>query len=140
MNDGLDISIISIDKNNNTLEFAGAMNPLFLMKKINNNYSLTEIKGDRISIGVFELKDMPFTNHKLKLQKDDTFYILSDGYTDQFGGDNDEKFKKKRFKNVLLEMQHHPMNEQKEILIETFNKWKGANDQIDDILVIGIKV
>ena len=140
MTDGLDISIISIDKHNNTLEFAGAMNPLFLVKKTNNNYSLTEIKGDRISIGVYEFKDMSFTNHKLKLQKDDTFYILTDGYTDQFGGENDEKFKKKRFKNVLLEMQYYSMNEQKEILIETFNKWKGANDQVDDILVIGIRV
>ncbi len=135
--DGMDIVLLALDKNAMKLEFAGANNPLYHIR----NGVLNEIKGDKFPIGIFigeELKH--FTNHNIQLQKGDTIYLFTDGYADQFGGPQGKKFKYNQFKNTLLNMQAFPMESQREHLLKTINDWKGDNEQVDDILVIGIKV
>ena len=90
--------------------------------------------------GFLDQKLNIFTNHEIDLLKGDAIYIFSDGYADQFGGPNHKKFMYKPFRNLLLGMQDKPMHEQKEILTEKFTEWKGNTTQIDDILVIGVKI
>ena len=98
-----------------------------------------ETKADKQPIGIVdELK--PFTNHTIKLQKGDIIYIFSDGFSDQFGGSKNKKFTTKRLKQLFLNIQDKSMPEQKEILNKTLEDWKGEEEQLDDILVIGVKV
>jgi len=91
-------------------------------------------------IGISARYDKPFSNHKIQLQKNDMLYIFSDGYMDQFGGEHKKKFGARRFRELLLEIHHKQLGEQKNILEESFAGWKGKYDQIDDILVMGIRV
>jgi len=134
--DGMDMSLCVFDKNFKTLEFAGAQNPLFLIRR----GELIQIKGDKQPIGGSTELNYHFTNHKIELQKGDTIYIFSDGYQDQFGGDKDKKFTSRRFKQLLLDIQGESMENQKQILVQTIEKWKGDRVQLDDILVIGVKI
>jgi serine phosphatase RsbU (regulator of sigma subunit) len=90
-------------------------------------------------VGVY-LKEFPFTNHVIDLQTDDTLYLFSDGYIDQFNGTTGDKYKLKRFKNTLLDISKHPMQKQKELLTEEFDAWRGNIKQLDDILVVGVKI
>ncbi|NOZ45504.1 MAG: SpoIIE family protein phosphatase [Chlorobi bacterium] len=133
--DGMDISFCMIDKANMKLNFAGANNPLYLIR----NGNLNIWKGDKNPIGIY-LKEKDFTNHEIEIEKNDIIFMFSDGYVDQFGGTNGGKFKTKRFKEMLIEIQHKTMNEQKQFLEKTMGDWKGNNEQVDDILVIGIKI
>ncbi|NJK86821.1 MAG: SpoIIE family protein phosphatase [Bacteroidales bacterium] len=135
--DGMDVAFCSIDKKNRILEFSGAFNPLYIIR----DNTVTEIKGDRYSIGLdhFENPDNVFTNHTIQLEKDDVFYIFSDGFADQFGGPEGKKYKYRRFRHLLLALHHLPMEKQKEYLKKSILDWKGNLDQVDDILVIGIK-
>jgi serine phosphatase RsbU (regulator of sigma subunit) len=133
--DGMDIALCCYDKKKNTLEFAGANNPLYYI----SNGILSEIKGDKQPIGAFENRKK-FTNQTLTLKEKDAIYIFSDGYADQFGGAHSKKFKYNQFKSMLLSMQEKPMKEQKEILHDTIIKWMGDLEQVDDICVIGVKV
>ena len=132
--DGMDATLIAWDKNNK-LQFAVANNPLFLIRK----GELLETKPDRQPVGFFTGEQMPFTHHELKLEKRDTVYIFSDGYHDQFGGPKNKKFMIKNFKKLLLSIQDKSMNEQKTIIEETMAQWKGDTEQVDDILVIGVR-
>ncbi len=134
--DGMDIALCAINFKTNVMEFAGANNPLYLIR----NNELTEIKGDKMPIGIHIRKNNEFTNHKIQLQKNDCIYIFSDGFPDQFGGPKAKKFKYKPFKELLKEIHTHPMDEQERILNDTFEKWKGDLEQIDDIIIIGIKI
>ncbi|PCH65391.1 MAG: hypothetical protein COC01_09745 [Bacteroidetes bacterium] len=141
--DGMDMALCVIDLENNQLEFAGAQNPLFLIR----DGELIETKGDKTPIGGNTEQDYEFTNHIIQLQKDDSLYLFSDGYADQFGGSSTDeefgkgkKFMKKRYKQLLIGIQDKSMPEQKEILRETFNNWRGTQEQVDDILIIGIKI
>ena len=118
------------------LEFAGANNPLYLIR----NGELIETKADKQPIGYEQGKDQPFTKHEIQLQKGDTIYIFSDGYQDQSGGPRNKKFMKKQFRQLFLDIQGKSMQEQKEILDNTIEAWKGDLEQVDDILVIGIEV
>ncbi|MFH1321062.1 MAG: tetratricopeptide repeat protein [Bacteroidota bacterium] len=99
-----------------------------------------EIKGDRVATGGRTEVEYIYTNHKIELQKGDSFYIFSDGYIDQFGGTDGKKFGSKPFKELLLSIQDKNMKEQKEIINQTIDVWKGDEDQLDDILVIGVKI
>jgi len=135
-NDGMDMALISFDDNNNIVEFAGANNPLWLFR----NNKCIEYKPDKRTIGFFRGQGLPFTNHKIELQKGDTFYLFSDGYADQFGGPKGKKFKYRQLLEILLSIHQEPMIWQEEILLKTFNEWKGTLEQIDDVLVIGVKV
>jgi len=139
--DGMDMALCCLQYTNNgivTLQYAGANNPLWVVR--GSTRELTEIKGDRQPVGIYGRVVKPFTNHTIKLQKGDTFYLFSDGYQDQFGGPKGKKFKSKQFKELLLSIQDKSMEEQREIIDKTFLNWKGELNQIDDILVIGIRV
>ncbi len=132
---GLDIALCALNTKTNLLHYAGAYNPLWIIR----NNELIEYRATRNPIG-FYLKEVDFEYHEIQLQKDDNLYIFSDGYADQFGGEEDKKFTAKRFKQLLLSNSNLPMNEQKNILEETFNKWKGNVEQTDDVVVMGIKI
>ena len=135
--DGMDISILYFDKEKSSVEFAGAQNPLFIVR----NEVLLEYNPDMFPIGISEIdKITPFTNTKIDLQKGDALYIFSDGFHDQFGGKQGRKFMKKQLREVFLSMKDKKMSEQENILETTFTNWKGNLDQVDDVLVIGIKV
>jgi serine phosphatase RsbU (regulator of sigma subunit) len=134
--DGMDMALCVIDKENMTIDFAGANNPLYLIR----DGELIQYKADRMPIGIYIKDNLPFTNHLVDVQKDDIVYIFSDGYVDQFGGDKGKKFMPKNFKALLLEHHQKPMEYQKEMLDQTIEFWKGDTEQVDDILVIGIKI
>ena len=134
--DGMDMSIISIDLNTNVLEFAGAMNPIIIMR----GEDMIELKPDRMPVGFFDNEDRPFSLTNLNLQPKDQIYMFTDGYYDQFGGRNGSKMKGNRFKTILKECAHKPIETQIQIIEEHFNRWKGDQPQVDDILILGIKV
>ena len=135
--DGMDIALCVFNLREKTLEFAGANNPMILIR----NDEVKLIKGDRFPIGVYEGSvPKPFTNNKIDIEKDDCIYLFSDGYPDQFGGPDNKKFMLRRFQEMLGEIHKMPMPQQREVLIQRLNEWKGNNEQIDDILVIGIRV
>jgi len=134
--DGMDIAMCVIDKSKNIIEFSGAHNPLYII----SNGELKKIDGDRMPIGIHGKSDIPFKNHIHKIRKDETYYIFSDGYADQFGGGEGKKFKYKQFQELLINIHTQPMEEQKEILNSSFEEWRGDYTQIDDVLVIGMKI
>jgi serine phosphatase RsbU (regulator of sigma subunit) len=132
----MDISLVTIDFETSKLNFAGGYNPLFIVR----DGELIIVKADKFPIGGYmgeELRN--FTNNEYDLKKGDVIYLFSDGYADQFGGTNDTKFLIKRFRDLLMKIHHEPMNEQKEILNQIHDDWRGNSVQIDDILVIGIR-
>jgi serine phosphatase RsbU (regulator of sigma subunit) len=134
--DGMDIALCVMDIENMVLQYAGAYNPLYLFR----NGELLETKADRMPIGIYIREKESFTNNEIKLEKGDTFYIFSDGYADQFGGEKGGKFKTKAFKQLLADIQSKSMEEQHEILNKTIDEWRGDIEQIDDIIVLGIRV
>jgi len=134
--DGMDISLCVIDPQKKKIQFAGAFNPLYLYRK----KELIEIPGDKMPIGIYDRYLNPFTNHVLDYHQGDTIYLFSDGFIDQFGGKKEKKFKFHRFRNLLASIQDQPLNRQMELMEEAFLSWKGPLDQLDDILVIGIRL
>jgi len=135
--DGMDMALCVLDTDGMRAEFAGANNPLVLIR----DNQIIRYKGDRFPIGAFE-GDEPqsFKNNLIDLKKGDCLYLFSDGYADQFGGLDGKKFMYKHFEELLLNVHSLPVSDQKEELNKTYLKWKGSNDQVDDILVIGIKI
>ncbi|NQX98539.1 MAG: SpoIIE family protein phosphatase, partial [Flavobacteriales bacterium] len=135
--DGMDLALCSYDKKTKILEYAGAYNPLYLVR----DGEVNQLKADKFAIGgYFENPDQKYTNHTLQLQEKDYVYIFSDGYADQFGGPKGKKFMYKRFRDYLLALNGKKMSAQKEFLDLTLEEWKGPLEQIDDILVIGMHV
>lgn len=135
--DGMDMALCVFDLEKKKAEFAGANNPLVLIR----DNKIVRYKGDRFPIGAYEGSDtLSFANNEIDLMDGDCLYLFSDGYADQFGGLDGKKFMYKRFEELLLEVHSMPMNVQKETLDKRLAKWKGSNDQVDDILVIGIKI
>ena len=152
--DGMDMAIAIIDPEKKELQFAGANRPLFLFRKKeqlaeaemipyssleNDDYELYAIKGDKQPVGV-HWEENEFTNHLIKLQEHDALYLFSDGFVDQYGGKKRKKFKPRNFKKLLLSVQAESMENQKKLLEEAFDKWRGSNEQIDDVCVFGISV
>jgi serine phosphatase RsbU (regulator of sigma subunit) len=133
--DGMDIALCSLE--NNILKYAGAHNPLWIIKK--DSSEVTEIKANKQPIGKFEAA-RPFTTHSIELEEGDTFYIFSDGYADQFGGDRGKKFKTNKFKELLVSIQSESVDRQKEIIDESFENWKGDLEQLDDVCVMCVRV
>ncbi|OQY00025.1 MAG: hypothetical protein B6I24_01025, partial [Bacteroidetes bacterium 4572_128] len=133
--EGMDIAFCSLNTKTNVLQFAGANNPLYLFR----NNEMIEYKADRQPIGIYR-KEKSFTNYEIQLEKEDKIYIFSDGFIDQFGGKKNKKFMKKNFKKLLSEIQNENMNKQKQIINNTFENWKGNYKQIDDVLVMGVKI
>jgi serine phosphatase RsbU (regulator of sigma subunit) len=134
--DGMDIALCKIDYKNYELEYAGAHNPLYLIR----NGVLIETKADRKSIGISLSKSDHFLNHKIKLEKGDCLYVFSDGYVDQKGGQDNIKFFYQPFRDLLLEIHQQSMDDQKLKLEKIISEWKGDKEQIDDMLVIGVRV
>lgn len=131
--DGMDIAICCLE--NKKLQFAGANNPLIFIR----NNQLTEYKGDKQPIGIYAGIPKPFTNHEIDLQTGDSIYLYSDGYADQFGGHQNKKFKYAQLKELLTTIVQLPMERQREKLQLNFEAWKSDNEQVDDVLVIGIR-
>lgn len=133
--DGMDISICRLDMVNMKLEWSGANNPLWIVR----NGELTEIKPDKQPIGNYA-DPKPFTTHTVDLQRNDSIYIFTDGFQDQFGGEKKKKFKASQMKEIISGFQELSMDEQKNRLNMEFEKWRGNLEQIDDVCVIGVKI
>lgn len=138
--DGMELSLCVIDHKNSKLEFAGAMNPGFVVK----DGVVKVLEADVQTIGgmnyfLEKSKDSRFTTSTLNLEKGMNLYLLSDGFTDQFGGPDNKKFNIKRFKQLLLDIQNLGMQEQKEAIERSLMEWMGNNDQLDDILIMGMR-
>jgi serine phosphatase RsbU (regulator of sigma subunit) len=132
--DGMDIAICVIDFDSNLLWYAGANNPLYLVR----GGELMHYRADKMPVAI-HYKMTPFTQHRIGLQKGDTFYIFSDGYADQFGGPSQKKFMSMQLREALVEMSGKPMLQQGERLNEIFETWRGDNPQVDDVTLIGVR-
>lgn len=136
--DGMDIAFCSIDQQNNKVLYSGANRPLLLIRK--DSLEIEEIKATKNAIGGFTENDQHFETHEIQLKAGDTFYIFTDGYSDQFGGEKGKKFTTKKFKQVLLEIQNRSMQEQEQYLNDIIVNWSFNTEQVDDILVIGVRI
>ncbi|MBL4735608.1 MAG: SpoIIE family protein phosphatase, partial [Flavobacteriales bacterium] len=159
--DGMDMVLVVFDAKLSKMQCAGAQNSIFIFRKSEGGgskmeegsdglftmnldeqtrgYMYREIKGDRTPIGGRTELDFKFTNHQVELKKEDAIYLFSDGFMDQFGGLKEKKFTKKRFLEMLLRIQIMSMDEQKKTIEKRFLEWQGDFEQIDDVLVVGIK-
>lgn len=135
--DGMDMGLCTIPKKGNKIEFAGANNPLWLVR----DGEIIDFKADRQPIGIYgDNMEVPYTNHTVEVQDGDTVYMFSDGYADQFGGPSGKKFKYSQFKKLLVQINKEGMETQREILNTRIEEWMGdQEEQIDDILVVGIR-
>lgn len=136
--DGMDIAICSLDMEQRIVKYAGANRPLWLIRKGQNE--VQEIKSTKVAVGGLTEDDQHFESHEIKLQEGDTFYIFSDGYADIFSGESGKKLTTKKFKQLLLSIQNKTMQEQEQYLDHFIEEWKSGTEQIDDILVIGIRI
>jgi serine phosphatase RsbU (regulator of sigma subunit) len=137
--DGMDITLVSINKDNKTLEFAGANNPLWIIRQEAEGLELIEVKADKQPIGKFDYRK-PFTNHTIQLQEGDCIYLFTDGYADQFGGPQGKKFKYKTLKDLLISLYHSNMQMQHIKINEAFEHWKAEFEQVDDVCIIGFRL
>ena len=134
--DGMDMALCIIDKETLKMEYAGAYNPVFIIR----NNEIIELKADKMPIGIHAVKmEKNFTQQQYKLENQDTLYMFSDGYVDQFGGEKGLKFKQKPFKELLLKIADKPMDEQRSEIENTMKAWQGEETQLDDMMVMGIR-
>ena len=133
--DGMDISLLCIDKQNQKIFWSGANNPLWYI----HDNELKEIKADKQPIGKSDYPK-PFTTHQIEYKADTTFYLFTDGFADQFGGPKGKKFMYKNLERILIDYRNESLENQKKVLSDEFDKWKGTHEQIDDVCIIGIKV
>ncbi|MES2138555.1 MAG: SpoIIE family protein phosphatase [Bacteroidota bacterium] len=134
--DGMDMTLCAINFQTMELQYASAFNPLYIIR----NNELTKYKADKFPVGMDVAETKLFTNNLIKLQKGDTIYIASDGYADQFGGPKGKKFMVSNFRNLLLEISKNDIETQNDLLNQTIGNWKGSLEQVDDILVMGLRV
>lgn len=153
--DGMDMALCVVNFDKMELQYAGANNPIYIVRKIKSEarfsepssfgglaaeISLKEIKADKHAIGADTADTKVFTNQVIQLEKADTIYMFTDGYADQFGGPAGKKFMYKRFKELLVSIYDSGMEDQKAALQSSFTNWKGALEQVDDVLVIGVRI
>lgn len=134
--DGIEIALCVIDFNRKKLQFSGAFRPLYIIR----NDRITELNGDNMPIGIYDDEEVSFTNREMSFEKGDLIYLFTDGYIDQLGGIGRKTFKSHNFRKLLIEMHNQPMVQQKEVLESTLDEWKGEIEQVDDILILGIKM
>lgn len=134
--DGMDMVLCRLHKKTKEFSFAAANNPVWLVR----NGALMEYKADKQSVGIGSENAHPFTQHSIQLQTNDIVYTLTDGFADQFGGTKGKKFKYKPLQELLLSISVQPMEKQLEILDETLTEWRGLLEQVDDVLVMGVKI
>jgi len=134
--DGMDIAICVIDEEKNHLSYSGACRPLVYIR----NGEVMQIKADPFPIGGISYGKNGYQKFSLDLKDGDRFYIFSDGYPDQFGGEKGKKYMTPRFRKFLLSISTNSMNIQKKRLEAEFNRWKGSEEQVDDVIVMGFRV
>ena len=152
--DGMDLAIAVYNKNTREIHFSGANNPLYIIRRKdlpeqkdlesfasidNGDFRLFELKGDKQPIGT-HWEETPFRTTSVRLMEQDSFYMFSDGFIDQFGGEGRKKFKSMNFKKLLLSVQKESMDMQRQSLEQAFDQWRGPYEQIDDIVVLGVKI
>ena len=135
VSDGMDGSIISYDLSNKKLVFSGALNPVYLIR----NNKIIELRGDRMTLS-YQDNISDFSRQEIQTKQNDLVYLFTDGYVDQFGGERKKKFRTAQFKEVLLRNHQYTMPVQKEMLINTYHNWKGSEEQVDDITLVGLKL
>ncbi len=159
--EGIDISLLSIDRARKTVEYSGAAMQCFRVREmsdqekvrwdngefkpnegtqVSGKYLLETVYGDRVPLGMHLDGDHMFTQHTWKLEKDSSYYLFTDGYPDQFNGATGKKFMRRNMRKLVLDIQNYPMNKQKEILEERLDSWMGKTHQTDDILVAGLRI
>ncbi|RMG79053.1 MAG: serine/threonine protein phosphatase, partial [Bacteroidetes bacterium] len=135
ISDGMDLALISYDQKNKVIEYSGAFNPLYIIRK----KELYEYKAERFSVGE-KMSSGLFTDQIIQAEEGDMVYLFSDGFADQFGGENGKKYKYHNFKSLLISICQLPVEEQKEALLKEFEKWKGNYPQTDDICIVGFRI
>lgn len=134
--DGMDAAIIALNPERDTISFSGANRPIFLIR----NNELMEFKPNKMSIGGNRLNKFHFEQQSIPVQQNDCIYLFTDGFADQFGGAKNKKFMIKKLKDLLLTIHQFPMQQQNEKITKAFNDWKGNQAQVDDVLVVGIRI
>jgi serine phosphatase RsbU (regulator of sigma subunit) len=134
--DGMDISLCVIDRTKNSIQYSGAYNNLYLIRK----GELVEYHADRMPIGIYDLVDKEFSSQEICFVPGDIIYMFSDGYADQFGGPDQKKFKYSTLKSLLIKIHKLALKEQKQILEKQFSDWKGTSPQIDDVTILGLRL
>lgn len=153
--DGMDLSLVSVRYNDDgtaSVQYAGAYNAMYFVtgkgksfpyeiRSTSETHDLYEIGADKFPIGVnMDGVTDTYTNHEVILQEGDTVYLFSDGYADQFGGPRGKKFKYRQMRELILEVQNQPMVIQERIMTERYKAWQGNEEQVDDVLVIGMRI
>ena len=133
--DGMDIALCQINTVTHQLQYAGAYNPIYVIR----DGEVIHFPPNRQPIAMHFKGHKPFSKQTFQLQRNDLIYLFTDGYADQFGGPDGRKFRAKNFKELLISIQNLSMQEQKSVLLERFNNWRGEIEQIDDVLIFGIK-
>jgi serine phosphatase RsbU (regulator of sigma subunit)/HAMP domain-containing protein len=134
--DGMDMTLCSLNYDTLELQYAAAYNPLYIVR----NGELLEFDANKFPIGAFIGERKDYDNHTIQLQKGDVLYLFSDGYADQFGGPKGKKYMVGNFRKLLLKVSTSPIDEQKKILDEAYTEWQGTHEQVDDVLLIGVKI
>jgi len=149
--DGMDCSLLVFNQDRTQLSFAAANNPVFIVNPNRTEWPVNslpfgegrggaEFKPDKMPVGKHDNDEESFTLNTTVLQKGDVIYTLTDGFPDQFGGDKGKKYMIKNLKELLLQIAHLPVLEQEQKLAEEFDKWKGENEQVDDVCIIGVRI
>lgn len=157
----IDLAVLSIDRMNATIGFSGVGSQCIRVREMseeeistwksggqhendgihaNGKYILETVNGDRIPVGMPPRSDQELTQYEWKLEKNNSYYLFTDGYADQFNGINGKKFMKRNFRKLILDIQNYPMSKQKEMLEERLRSWMGSGQQTDDILIVGFKI
>ena len=134
--DGMDICLCIIDEKNRKVQYAGANNPLYIIR----NKEVMEFAADKMPIGAYLAEKESFTNNEIDLQANDEIFMFSDGYRDQMGGPLQKRLKSPGFRKLLVDINDKPMKTQRDLMEKFFDDWRGNNEQVDDILVFGVKV
>jgi serine phosphatase RsbU (regulator of sigma subunit) len=133
--DGMEIALCVVDFEKHVLQYSGAFRPLYLFR----DNEFIELRGDPMPIGYYHEEKLFFQNQEMVFRKNDMIYMFSDGFVDQLGGPHRKTYKSKRFKQLLREIHQEPLSEQKKILESEYEVWKSNNEQIDDILIMGVR-
>jgi serine phosphatase RsbU (regulator of sigma subunit) len=134
--DGMEMALCVVDAGNHRLQYSGAFRPMYLLRQD----ELIVIKGDPMPIGIYNEDEVPFTNKEVPFREDDMIYLFTDGYVDQIGGLERKTFKSVRFKALLKEVHQKSMDEQRDFLREEHEIWRSGSEQIDDIMILGVRL